>query len=160
MTLQTASSSCVVSTCTWPGGLGNSFARTESLQGADALSPSLPGTACRDKETVGNVSCFLSWSFFWRNLQGLPELPTSRAAAVQKIGELSLFLPEIKMAFNTFCDYLVGMLRKNFQKVGRCQSSATKENVCGEHSTSSRWKSYRQDCTCHWVLQTWKRSKL
>lgn len=45
---------------------------------------------------------------------------SSRAGAVQKIGKLLLDLPESNLAFNTFCDYLVGTLRKNFQKVGRC----------------------------------------
>lgn len=59
---------------------------------------------------------------------GMPEFmaTTARAGAVQNIGKLLLGLPENNLAFNNFCDYLVGTLRKNFQKVGRCRSSATK----------------------------------
>ena len=51
---------------------------------------------------------------------------TTRAAAVQILGKCMLKLPENNLAFNNFCDYLVGTLKKNFQTVGRCWSSATK----------------------------------
>ena len=51
---------------------------------------------------------------------------TSRAGTVQKMSKLLLDLPENNLAFNTFCDCLVGTLRRNFQKVGRCRSNATK----------------------------------
>ena len=51
---------------------------------------------------------------------------TTRAAAVQILGKCMLKLPENNPAFNNFCDYLVGTLKKNFQTVGRCRSSATK----------------------------------
>ena len=146
MTPQTASSSCGVST--WPGGLVNSFARTESLQGVDALSSHSRVQLAETKRQLGMCHAFF--------LDLFPEVIFKAFQGCQ-LHEQQLckrlvnfhFLPEINLAFNTFCDYLVGTLRKNFQKVGRCQSSAAKKNVCGEHSTSSRWKSYRQNCTCH-----------
>ena len=51
---------------------------------------------------------------------------TTRAEAVQSLGKCMLKLPENSLAFNNFCDNLVETLKKNFQKMGRCRSSATK----------------------------------
>jgi hypothetical protein len=51
---------------------------------------------------------------------------TTRAVAVQNLGKCMVKLPENNLAFNNFCAYLVGTLKKNFQVVGRCRSSATK----------------------------------
>ena len=55
------------------------------------------------------------------------------AAAVQNLGKCMLKLPENNMAFNNFCDHLVGMLKKNFQRVGPV---LLKESSSGEFSTN------------------------
>ena len=52
---------------------------------------------------------------------------TARAKAVQTIGKRLLSHALVNnMAFNTFCENLVKILRGNFQQVGRCRSNATK----------------------------------
>ena len=51
---------------------------------------------------------------------------------------------------NNFSDYLVGTLRKNFQRLGKYQSRATSESICGELPINNQWKSYHQsgkNCT-------------
>ena len=51
---------------------------------------------------------------------------STRAVTVQNLGKHLLQLPENNATYNNFCDYLVGTLRRNFQRVGRFRSSATK----------------------------------
>ena len=72
---------------------------------------------------------------------------TTRAITVQNLGKHLLQVPENSPAFNHFCAYLVGTLRKKFQTVSKFRSSATKRehlwrafHELSVEQLSSKWK--------------------